>query len=377
MLIGFVRLADLDAIYQSLGFSFFDRNIRYGLGEEKAVNRSIKDALKAIVLEQTVSPDCFVFDHNGITLFAGQMERDGDAFLFSSPRLLNGAQTVSTVREFLNSNKDNIKLARGREKFDAVRVICKVITNASDKFVTRVTINNNRQNPVDAWTLHANDEIQLELQDKFRKAGIYYERQDNAFNKLTQEVIDDTDLKEVSKAVQLLKLTQTFLLSDGHISRLTEMRRVFEDEKIYENTFRQGRLNANTRQIVLCYKVQFRLRKLMDVIQAKGQNKYYFVSRARLLLWALMCQAILNYDKLDAFSRDFGVYLTLPTGYTDVLNKLAAKLVRFILLDLMEDSEYLERVAEGNLSFLRTDRAFDKCMEIAFTKWGWIHKKLA
>jgi hypothetical protein len=60
-----------------------------------------------------------------------------------------------------------------------------------------------------------------------------------------------------------------------------------------------------------------------------------------------------------------------------VLNKLAAKVVRFILLDLMEDSEYLERVAEGNLSFLRTDRAFDKCMEIAFTKWGWTHKKLA
>ena len=30
--------------------------------------------------------------------------------------------------------------------------------------MTRVTINNNRQNPVEPWNLHANDDIQLELQ---------------------------------------------------------------------------------------------------------------------------------------------------------------------------------------------------------------------
>jgi hypothetical protein len=29
----------------------------------------------------------------------------------------------------------------------------------------------------------------------------------------------------------MLKLTQTFLLTDGLISRLSEMRRVFEDDK--------------------------------------------------------------------------------------------------------------------------------------------------
>jgi hypothetical protein len=278
----------------------------------------------------------------------------------------------------LESNKDNIKLAKGRERFDAIRVICKVISNASSTFVTRVTINNNRQNPVESWTLHANDDIQLELQDKFRtEAGIYYERQEHAFFDLTYEALEERGISEVSKAVQMLKLTQTFLLSDGHISRLAEIRRVFEDDKIYENTFRKGRLNADTRHVVLCYKVQFRLRKLMEVIKEKGQNKYSFVSRARALLWALMCQALLNHKDLDEVCQDYGLLMTMPSGYTELLNQLAANRVRLLLSGLMEDPEYGEKVAEDKLSFLHTDRAFEKCMGVAYTKWGWTQKKLA
>ena len=39
--------------------------------------------------------------------------------------------------------------------------------------------------------------------------------------------------------------------------------------------------------------------------------------------------------------------------------------------------DYRDKAAEGNLSFLRTDHAFDNCMEIAHKKWYWVHKKLA
>jgi hypothetical protein len=57
--------------------------------------------------------------------------------------------------------------------------MCRVITNASPEFVTAVTINNNRQNPVNPWNLRANDMIQLQLQDKFRDdLEIYYARRE-------------------------------------------------------------------------------------------------------------------------------------------------------------------------------------------------------
>lgn len=378
MHIGFIRLADLDTIYQSLQNSFFNRNIRYGLGQSEAVNRSIQGTLKSIVLDQSDAPEYFAFNHNGITLSSEKIEKKGGNFHLTSPSLLNGAQTVSTVREFLKSNKDNVKLANGLDRFKQIRVLCKVITCATQKFVTSVTINNNRQNPVEPWNLHANDEIQLELQDKFRDdVQIYYERQENAFDQLSAEDLEEYGIREDSKSIQMLKLTQTFLLTDGNVSRLSEIRRIFEDDKIYEHTFRKGRLAVDTRHILLCYKVQFRLRKLSEVIKEKGQSKYSFVSRARNLLWALMCQALLNHDKLETIAEDYGTTIAMPAGYTDFLNQIASTRVRLLLSAIMSAPEYKEKVAEDNLGFLRTDRAFDKCMEIAYEKWGWVHKKLA
>lgn len=279
MYVGFIHLADLDKMHRSIGARFFDSNIRYGLGEGEAVNRAIGRTLKSIVIDQTEQPNIFAFNHNGITLFAEQVQKEDAHWMLTAPRLLNGAQTVTTVKGFFESNKDNPKLVEGRAAFDEIRVLCKIITSASPKFVTRVTINNNRQNPVEPWNLHANDEIQLELQDKFRNdIGIYYERQQNAFDQLSADDLEDYGITEDSKPLQMLKLTQTFLLTDGSLSRIAEMRRVFEEDKIYDSVFRQTRLKADSRHVLLCYKVQFRLRKVADEIEQKGQSKYAGVS---------------------------------------------------------------------------------------------------
>jgi hypothetical protein len=241
-----------------------------------------------------------------------------------------------------------------------------------------LTINNNRQNPVEPWNLHANDVIQLELQDKLSSdVGIYYERQENAFDQLTTEDLAEYGIKEESKALQMLKLTQTFLLTDGSISRISEIRRVFEDEKVYNQVFRPARLKADSRRIVLCYKVQLRLSKLAREIEQKGQNKYAFIHRSRYLLWALMCQGLLNHPDIEALAQKFGRSMTVPVDFSEVLSQLATARVRLLLGALMDAPEYKQKVADGNLSFLRTDIAFEKCMEIGYKKWHWLHKKLA
>ena len=158
---------------------------------------------------------------------------------------------------------------------------------------------------------------------------------------------------------------------------LSEMRRVFEDDKVYDHVFRQSRLKADSRHILLCYKVQYRLRKIANEIEQKGQNKYAFIHRSRYLLWALICQGLLNQDNLEATAEDFGKSLAVPADYTDLLSRIATTRVRLLLSALMEDRNYRDKAAEGNLSFLRTDKAFEKCMETAHARWKWVHKKLA
>jgi hypothetical protein len=377
MHIGFIRLTDLDQIYSTLGPRFFDHNIRYGLGDSEAVNRAISRSLKAIVIEQSDDPSLFAFNHNGITLYSEKVEMVEGNCRLTAPRLLNGAQTVTTVASFRKANQDNPKLLEGHAAFEAIRVLCKIITNADQKFVTRVTINNNRQNPVEPWNLHANDMIQLELQDKFSTdLGIYYERQENAFHQLGTEDLADYGIHEESKAVQMLKLTQTFLLTDGNISRVSEMRRVFEDDKVYEQVFRPARLKADSRHMLLCYKVQFRLRKLAQEIEQKGVNKYAFIHRSRNLLWALTSQGLLNHPDLEWIAENYTKSMSVPADFTDLLVQIATSRVRILLSGLMQDPDYRDKAIEGNLSFLRTDRAFEKCLETAHAKWGWVHKKL-
>jgi hypothetical protein len=376
MHIGFIRLSDLYRIYSDMGSRFFERNIRYGLGEGEAVNRAISRALKAIVLDGIDAPSVFSFNHNGITMFAEKLEALDGTFRLTEPRLLNGAQTVTTVAGFLTKNKENPKLEGGRQVLESIKVLCRIITSASQDFVTGVTINNNRQNPIEPWNLRANDLQQLELEDKFRsELGIYYERQEKSFEQLNNEELEEFGIKEM-KAIQMLKLAQTFLMTDGAIDRVTRMRQVFEEDRYYEQVFNKDRLRVDLRYVVLCYKVQWRLTKLMRTIEQKAINKYWFISRARHLLWALLCQAILNDRRLNELAESYGTTMTMAADYTEYLVNVATGRCRVLLGDLVTHPDYAERVRASEPAFLRTNRAFEKCMEFAHERYHWVHKIL-
>jgi hypothetical protein len=376
MTIGFIRLVDLCAMYREMGERFFDRNIRAALPEAKAVNRSIQQSIKSIVLDGTEDPKVFAFNHNGVTLFAEGLNATDGQFKITEPRLLNGAQTATTAARFLKANEGNALLAERRGVLEQIRVCCRIITEAAPEFVTTVTINNNRQNPVDPWNLHANDMIQLEIQDKFRDdLCINYERQERAFENLSDEDLEEQGITEY-KAIELTKLARTFLSSDGDIDKQSRFREVFEDDRIYHQVFDQNRLKADSRKIVLCYKVQFRIGRLLNDIIDKGANKYAYVQRARYLLWALLCQAILNDQKLEERAEQFGRGLSLEAQYTDWLSGFATTRCRFLLSDLVADKSYAAKAVEGNFSFMRTNAAFKRSMEIAYKKWRWVEKRL-
>jgi hypothetical protein len=59
MHICFIRLADLHQMHSALGSRFFDRNIRYWLDEDQAVNRAISRALRDIIIDHKDDPSVF------------------------------------------------------------------------------------------------------------------------------------------------------------------------------------------------------------------------------------------------------------------------------------------------------------------------------
>jgi hypothetical protein len=151
-----------------------------------------------------------------VTLSAEELTASDSQFEITEPRLLNGAQTVTTFARFLKANEGNQLLNTRRDVLESINVMCRVITNASPEFVTTVTINNNRQNPVNPWNLRANDMIQLQLQDKFRDdLEIYYARQEGAFENLSDEDLEELGITHY-KAMELTR-------SPEHVLRVTEI----------------------------------------------------------------------------------------------------------------------------------------------------------
>jgi hypothetical protein len=97
-------------------------------------------------------------------------------------------------------------------------VLAKIVTRAPQPFITAVTINTNRQNPVEPANLRASDQIQLELQDKFRDElnGLLYERQESLFASLSEQEMTELGFDPgQSRAIEIKRLAKTSSLRKG------------------------------------------------------------------------------------------------------------------------------------------------------------------
>lgn len=378
MHLGFIRVTDLHRIFLDMRQRFFERNIRSGLSESEAPNRAIKQTLKDILIDCKVEPSVFAFNHNGVTIHAQKFAESNGEWEIAEPRLLNGAQTVTTFSRFMELNTGNQQLAENQARLDELYVPCRIITEASQEFVVGVTINNNRQNPVMPWNLRANDLIQCQFFDKFRDdLGIYYERQQNMFSTMTDSDLEEMEIDQSHKrAVEILKLTKTFLASDGLVDKMSNMTEAFENEKIYSQIFDEKRLTVDSRRILLCYKVQLKIHRMAKSIQEKGEAKYGFINRARNLLWALLVQAILNDKDLEWYCDQYGNRLVVEANYIEWLIKLSTTRARLLIGDVVKMEPYATHVREENYGFLRTQAVFKKCMESAHNRWGWVQCRL-
>lgn len=212
--VGFVYLLELYKMYQVMGIRMFERNLRAGLSLDKPVNRALKRALKD-VLDGSYNPEHFVFNHNGVTISVEKIDFADNHAIFTEPRVLNGAQTLTCTAALMEQLKGSKELIVNMERLESIKVLAKIVCSATQPFITNVTINTNRQNPVEPVNLRASDEIQLQFEDKFKdevEAG--YERQENAFESQSDEDLTEKGIKQ-RKKIKIRKL-HFVALGDRH-----------------------------------------------------------------------------------------------------------------------------------------------------------------
>lgn len=377
LFVAMVPLLSFHKMYLDMGYRLFDRNIRAGLSGENSPNKAIYASLKSITVNGDGRADDFLFHHNGIAISVGHLEWEGIQMKITEPRVLNGAQTVSTLARFVEEMDRNKKFDQIKKKLGEIQVLTRIIdAKGNNAFVTEVTINNNRQNPVEPWNLRASDGIQLEIADKLaEELNVFYERQENAFSSLSTEDLEELNIQQ-SKSVEIRRLAQTILASQGAIDKITSLREVFENPNLYHNVFHKGLLQVDARAILLLYKVSLRLQAGIQAIIETGPNKYYYMNKAKNLVWALLIQALQNDPKIEEHLSNFGTSLAVETHFKDTLKDLAAKRLKPILADFVDSGKNSQFIQEQKFGFFRTKSSFDVCMKIANQKFGWSKKSI-
>ncbi|MGI0049498.1 MAG: AIPR family protein, partial [Nitrososphaera sp.] len=363
MMVALLPLGTLHQMYSDLGERFFEKNIRSGLDDGSMTNSHIKKSLERIVSGEEPFAN-FTLYHNGITLTAQKLESDGAKLRMVEPRVLNGAQTIKILKQFVDEQEERQGLHDG---LAGTKMMARIIKSGDSDFLKRVTINNNRQNPIMPWNLRANDLIQVGFEELFAKLGIYYERRENAYRNLTDE---DLEAVGVEKGViEIRKFAQTLLAMQGQIDRISEMKEVFENEAWYSDAFKERYLEVDPRKFVLLYKVQFRLPSLIREIRNAGSEKY--ISKARNLVWCLSMHTLLNDEKFGKYVEQYGTSTGIEAGFAELLKATARSKLGPILGDALEEKKYKAGIGEGKVSFLGSKALLNGCMEKAKARFGW------
>lgn len=370
--VGFVRLMDLHRIHQAMGPRLFERNIRFGLDEEESANRSLRKAFERIVIDGVDPAGLFAFNHNGVTLSVERLVvADGTATV-TEPRILNGAQTLTTLSRFIDKNREHAEFRKRMARLEELEVLVKVIDEAETPFVVGVTICTNKQNPVDPWNLRASEQIQLDLADRFREElGIFYERQEKSWESYRLEELDEIEVDRNQKPIQIRPLAQTILAVQGELDRMSRLGEVFEDEKAFRRTFPESYLRVDPRRFVLVYKIHLRRRALLRHLAESRGPSFDFIQRGWNLVWALLAQGLFNHRDLGSLLDRFGTSTTMETDFTEVLKTLLVSKVALAVKRAASEDPYADQLKAGKVAFLRTKAFFGKCMEQAENDYAW------
>jgi uncharacterized protein YnzC (UPF0291/DUF896 family) len=143
----------------------FARNVRLTLGKTD-VNASITRTFKE-------APAEFAFSNNGITMICDSYSHTSKNLTIENPRVVNGSQTLHSVRDVDSPSKDARVMVR---IIELPQLNGDELTQQSElrrQTIEKIAVRSNRQNPIKSWDLVANDDFQLAI-FSFPETGIFF-----------------------------------------------------------------------------------------------------------------------------------------------------------------------------------------------------------
>lgn len=251
MYLGLGRLSELVEIYRSRKDDLFAKNVRLFLNTkkntEKGPSAKMRESLRAICIDADVHnpPEEFALYHNGITIYARNVSAQGKTLVLREPYILNGCQTIKTAYLFRYASQTSARVKN--DIWEKVNIPIRVVDSADEDLIRRITVCTNRQNAITAAAFRANDTDQIALEHRFAERGIFYERQEGAY-----DYAEDTNSAKLEKdypnsewgAVYIEDMAFCLAAAAGNMSLALHVNDIFEGDKPYRDCFSQKRMSS-------------------------------------------------------------------------------------------------------------------------------------
>ena len=183
--------------YEKLGDSLFEANVRNFLSFQRPINRAIK-----LEVEKASNSNLWYYN-NGIVAVCEGFSVEKGIVHATNLQIVNGGQTVRTIASvnFVSPGLGvNVKLI-------SIENANELPTDVRKGFMNELAVSSNKQNPINTRDLKSNDEIQRELQKRFRDYDWFLEI------KSGEERIDDwkKKLKRKGKHIKNTTLVGSYI----------------------------------------------------------------------------------------------------------------------------------------------------------------------
>jgi hypothetical protein len=229
-------------LFEEFGLSLFFKNVRNPISDSD-INQQI---------EKTIidNPDYFWYYNNGITAITddlSEISTRAKQFELSGLQIINGAQTVYAIHSAYKN-----ATPRQRANMDKkVLITLRLLQSGGKDFDLQVTRYTNSQHPISERDFHANDDVQIRLQNESFNTKLWYEKRRDEFRgEMPEGIIVVPNLAfanaylayELQAPVSVFKNSQNlrggskdllFLSHKEHPSGLYE--RVFNDNTQFED----------------------------------------------------------------------------------------------------------------------------------------------
>jgi hypothetical protein len=227
----FAKLTDLIKYMRKDPYELlFARNVRLSLGNTPANKEIRKTFINA--------PQEFAYSNNGITMLCEKHTPiPGTQELhIVNPRIVNGSQTLHSIRDVDNSKEAGRVMVRIIEIPPLGRTDISQEARMRREIIQKISIRSNLQNPIQKSDLVSNDDFQMSLARYFLKRRLFYERRKKEWTSRRAE-LRGRGIRRGPRIKPLAQALASFYWADrklGPALAKSNVSELFED-KPYEN----------------------------------------------------------------------------------------------------------------------------------------------